>query len=170
MQWIGAGSDSAAPVSEATDTPQRSREIIDSSAPPPATAMAKVDEPPPEPVEPAPVESAPVVQAGSLTIPEHGVGTRIENNRLVGQADRFTEGTRVWFWTRVLGGTRGQTIRHVWMLNGRVIDKPTLRLGGPHWRTHSRKTLYPGSAGSWAVEARDEAGNVLARTDFTCTP
>ena len=31
------------------------------------------------------------------------------------------------------------------------------------------ETLYPGSAGSWTVEAIDEAGNVLSRSEFTCT-
>jgi hypothetical protein len=45
-----------------------------------------------------------------------------------------------------------------------------LRIGGAHWRTQSRRTLRPGSAGQWAVEARDATGTVLARTDFTCDP
>jgi hypothetical protein len=66
----------------------------------------------------------------------------------------------------VLFGQRGQVIRHVWIYEGRTQQTITLRLGSPDWRTHTNKTL--GHAGSWAVEARDDKGRVLARAAFTC--
>ena len=43
----------------------------------------------------------------------------------------------------------------------------SLKLGGSRWRTYSAKMLR--SAGDWTVEVRDEAGQVLARTEFVCT-
>jgi len=123
---------------------------------PPVEAVAKRPEPEPT--------------AGRLRITECGVGTGVENRRLVGEGDRFAEGTPVWFWTRVLGGTSGETIRHVWKHEGHASTWVPLTLGADHWRTQSRKVLGPGSAGRWAVEALDGAGRVLARREFVCVP
>jgi len=81
---------------------------------------------------------------------------------------RYTVGQRVSFVTRVSGGNPGERIRHVWMRDGKVEQSIRLRLGASSYRTYSTKTL--GRPGAWAVEARDEQGNVLARADFTCTP
>ena len=125
----------------------------------------------PEPSDPVPFETAvtpPEPTAGRLIIAEFGVGTGIENRQLVGEADRFVEGTEVWFWTRVLGGTPGETIRHVWKHEGHGSSWVPLTLGAEHWRTQSRKTLWEGSAGRWAVEALDGDGRVLARREFVC--
>jgi cytoskeletal protein RodZ len=105
---------------------------------------------------------------GRLSITEFGVGKRVVHRQLEQPGVRFKEGTRVSFWTRVVGGRAGERVRHVWLRQERELDSIELSLGGPHWRTHSRKTLYPGSAGQWVVEARDAAGRVLARQEFTC--
>ena len=105
---------------------------------------------------------------GRLSIAGFGVGTRIVHHQLIeNQAEHFEEGTQVWFWTRVLGGEAGERIRHFWLYENREVDSVELILGGPHWRTESRKTLHSGSAGRWAVEARDSAGLVMARQEFT---
>ena len=125
----------------------------------------------PTPVEPPAARSAPTTPAPPLlSITEYGVGTAVENRQLVGQSDRFTEGTRVWFWTRVQGGTRGDRIDHVWLREGVEATQISLEIGGSSWRTYSTQTLYAGVAGNWAVEARDDAGRVLARSDFVCVP
>jgi len=44
----------------------------------------------------------------------------------------------------------------------------SLHVGASSYRTYSTKTL--GRPGAWAVEARDDAGRVLARAEFTCAP
>ncbi len=166
-------------------------------APPPA--KLPVEEPPqpkpaartpakPEPRSPVPVETAvtplgdpgpaatpepefrPEPTAGRLNITEFGVGTGLRNGRLVGEGDRFTVGTRVWFLTRVVGGKPGETIHHVWKHEGHGSSGVPLTLGGEHWRTQSRKTMWEGSAGRWAVEAVDGDGRVLARREFVCVP
>jgi cytoskeletal protein RodZ len=108
------------------------------------------------------------VAAPGLAIPHHGVGTGVVNHQLVGEAGRFAEGTRVWFWTWVEGATTGDTINHVWLHDGREMLSVPLRLGGPRWRTQSYKNLHPGLTGQWTVEARDGAGNVLASRTFEC--
>ena len=106
--------------------------------------------------------------APDLQVRESGVGTGIVDRDLEGRGERFVEGTRVWFWTRVVGGSPGQRIRHVWSRDVDEVISIGLTVGGSHWRTWSVKTLYPGSAGAWSVEARDEQGRVLARAEFTC--
>jgi hypothetical protein len=107
-------------------------------------------------------------EQGNLAIPESGVGAGVEERALTGVSDRFQVGDQVWFWTRVTGGADGDRIRHVWLKDGEEKLSVGLTLGGAHWRTWTRKTLHPGSAGEWTVEARDEAGNVLATTVFVC--
>jgi len=108
-----------------------------------------------------------VESEGRLSIAEFGVGTGIVNHQLENQAEHFEEGTQVWFWTRVLGGEAGEPIRHVWLHENREVNSVELILGGPHWRTQSRRTLHSGSSGRWAAEARDSAGLVMARQEFT---
>ena len=103
-----------------------------------------------------------------LVIAHHGVGTGVVNHELIGEADRFADGTRVWFWTWVNGATAGETIHHVWLYEGREMLSVPLKLGGERWRTQSYKNLHPGSTGQWVVEARDETGGVLARRVFQC--
>ena len=125
----------------------------------------------PSPVEPAVARSAPTTPApSSLSITEYGVGTAVENLRLVGRSDRFAEGTQVSFWTRVRGGARGDRIDHVWLREGVEATRISLEIGSSNWRTHSIKTLWAGGSGDWAVEARDDAGRVLARIEFACVP
>lgn len=166
--WIGGGTARDAPaarVEPAAGDPVAERVEAETPVTTPAATLeaeaapAEAERPPvPEP------DDAPA----RLSVPEHGVGTRVVNHRLVGAGDRFAEGTRVWFWTLVHGGSSGDTIRHVWIHEGRETNSISLTIDGWHWRTHTRKTLSRGSAGHWTVEARDAAGRVLARSEFEC--
>jgi transcriptional regulator with XRE-family HTH domain len=104
----------------------------------------------------------------ALQVSDHGVGTGLDHRRLVGRADRFPAGTRVSFWTEVLGGQPGHVIRHVWFQEGRAVMKADLPVGASHWRTHSSLLLPEGSAGRWAVEARTSDGRLLVRDEFLC--
>jgi hypothetical protein len=107
-------------------------------------------------------------RAAELSVPDHGVGSDVVDRELHGRDTRFQEGTKVWFWTRVVGATEGDLIRHVWMQGGEERLNVELKVDGSPWRTYSHKTLHAGSRGSWTVEARDEQGRVLARETFEC--
>jgi transcriptional regulator with XRE-family HTH domain len=149
-------------VFRSDDTPAPAAPLIPAETatetPPPVAAS--------EPSVSQPAASTPIVTEGALTVPEFGVGRRIVNRRVEGETDTFEEGTVAWFSTRVMGGSRGEHIRHVWLHEGSAVQSIRLDLGGPHWRTFSQKTLW--GEGSWAVEARDADGNVLARSTFSC--
>lgn len=139
------------------------------ASPPPAPTTQV---PSPLPVKPAPPSTLPapepaprrqpppytVASPSRLTVSEYGIGER----------DRFRPGQRVRFTTRVLGGRSGDRIRHVWIRDGKVEQSISLHVGASSYRTYSSKTL--GRPGAWAVEARDDAGRVLARAEFTCAP
>jgi cytoskeletal protein RodZ len=134
----------------------------------PDTARSRIPAEPVEAVSSVEEASFSAALPGGLTVSDSGVGTRIVNRRLEGRGNRFDEGEVVWFSTQVLGGEAGQSIRHVWLYRGGAVQSIELELGGPHWRTHSRKTLW--GRGKWAVEARDASGRVLARAEFSCVP
>jgi hypothetical protein len=107
-------------------------------------------------------------ETARLAVPDSGVGSEVVDRELEGEADRFEEGGQVVFWTRVVGGAEGQRILHAWRREGDEEISIGLTVGGPHWRTFSRKTMHRGSAGKWTVEARDTEGRVLARAEFEC--
>jgi hypothetical protein len=137
-------------------------------APPPSLPRspqaAEAPRTPPRTQTPLREQTAP----SDLEVAESGVGLRLVGARLEGEGDHFRSGQRVTFATRVLGGAAGESIRHVWLRDGKVEQSIRLRLGGASWRTYSTKTL--GRPGAWAVEARDEQGRVLARADLTVAP
>jgi cytoskeleton protein RodZ len=135
-----------------------------SGSPTPARTIETAASPPPPPPAVA------VDPESHITISEAGVGTRVAGRELVGRGDRFPEGSRVYFWTRALGGNRGDPLRHVWLRDGQFVVAYDLTIGGSHWRNWSRKTLSGGSVGRWAVEARDAEDRVLARAEFDCVP
>jgi hypothetical protein len=121
-------------------------------------------------IDPQPARPAPPSAAGELEVSHSGVGTGVENSRLMGRGDRFTEGERVVFWTRVLGGRPGDIIHHVWLHEGTQVALAELTLGGSHWRTYSRRLLEAGLTGRWVVEARRPDGEILTRRSFLCVP
>jgi cytoskeletal protein RodZ len=133
-------------------------------------SAARTNAPAVEVITESPPESVPVAapEESVITVSEFGVGRRIVNRRLEDSGRSFEEGSVVFFQTRVVGGERGEQVRHVWLRDGRAVQTVDLQLGGSHWRTHSRKTLW--GAGPWAVEARDRTGRVLARAEFVCVP
>ncbi len=144
-----------------------------SDLPPPAAVLAPAPSAAPgsSPApasSPAPEPASAAARPGSLAVQESGVGASLEGRDLAARVSRFQEGDQAWFWTRSVGGRAGQRLRHVWLREGRVMATYELRVGGPHWRNASRKTLGSGSAGDWTVEARDASGQVLARERFTC--
>jgi hypothetical protein len=109
-------------------------------------------------------------EAPTMSVYDSGVGTAVIDRQLVGRADAFAAGTRVVFWTLVTGWRAGDTIRHVWVHQGRRVATVKLPIRGASWRTHSQRPLPPGADGEWVVEARDDAGRVLARHVFRCAP
>ncbi len=161
--WLIFARESPSPTSTISPSPAEQRRPEANAAPKPMPGETRAPE---KPVGvPAPTMDTP---SAGFHVSDSGVGTGIENRRLVGRADRFVEGTLVSFWTRAVGGVPGDVIRHVWIHDGREVMRVDLAIGGSHWRTHSRFTLPEGAIGSWTAEARDPDGRTLAREEFVC--
>ena len=131
----------------------------------------------PGPLRAAPVDTLPaktpdspvpqVRQAPtSISVNDSGVGTDVVERKLVGRSETFAAGTRIVFWTSVIGGRPGDIIRHAWFHRGRPVATVKLPVRAANWRTHSQRVLAPGADGEWIVEAQDEQGRVLARHAF----
>lgn len=163
------------PVQAATRTPAGPSPATEASPEPTAPTLSDRAGPPPPPSLPdhtvRPRTPRPLLPAAPshLLVAGAGVGTGVIDHELVGRGGRFPEGARVCFWTRATGGRAGDVLHHVWIHEGRPAATIVLKIGGPHWRTYSKKTLFPGSAGHWRVEARDARGRVLASEEFICS-
>ena len=96
-------------------------------------------------------------------------GTGIEERVLIGEAESFNLGDRVYFWTRLSGGAPGDSISHVWFMGDREIQSIGLHVDASPWRTWSYKTMFPGVAVDWKVEIQTAAGVVMASYGFTAT-
>lgn len=148
------------------------------SAPPIAEPAPQAEaKPAPESALPAAPDPAPQIApktaaapAGAIAVEAAGVGSAVRDRQLVGEASTFAVGEQVWFWNRVVDGAAGDRIEHVWLHEGVEKARIALRIGGSRWRTQSAKSMHPGSAGAWTVEARDASGRVLARAAFDCVP
>ena len=102
----------------------------------------------------------------SLSVMRFGVGSDVIDRELGGRADTFILGGSVVFWTHVSGGRPGDTIRHLWIYEGREMSSLALSVESPSWRTYSRHTLV--GTGVWVVELRDSEGRLLACQSFRC--
>ena len=127
----------------------------------PATIERTEDVAAPEPT-PAPTPSPRAAQSSGLRVTESAVGRRVGGRFVAG--GEFRKGQVAAFETRVVGGRRGDQIRHVWKWGGRRMQSIVLRVSSSEWRTFSTKTLN--SAGVWTVEAHDASGAVLASAEF----
>jgi cytoskeleton protein RodZ len=170
--WMFSGDGTAsfpeqpAAATPASAAPVATESVDAGSSTPGALVPVTAVEPERTARRPEPAASPPT----AMSINEYGVGTAIKKRRLVGESDRFVEGTQVWFWTRVEGGEAGDRIDHVWLEGGEVVARIPLKVGGSPWRTYSAKMLRAGSSDEWAVEARDGNDRVLARREFACAP
>jgi hypothetical protein len=130
-----------------------------------ANPVSPLQEAEPEPERPPEKEPS---RPTTISVSESALGTGVVSHVVTGRGNRFSEGERVLFLTRVLAAKPGDVIHHYWLHEGRAVMRANLRIGGPHWRTFSRYTLPKGSSGTWVVEARDDTGRVLAREEFLC--
>lgn len=140
----------ATPV-QATPAPVQREEVVEAS-------------PPPEPDRSAPA-AAP---ASALRVLDAGFGADVVDRALRGRGSVFHEGDRVYFWMEVDGARPGQVLRHVWIYRGREVQEIPLSMKDERWISWSYKTLFPGLAGSWLLEVRDENDHLLGSWSFHC--
>jgi hypothetical protein len=65
---------------------------------------------------------------------------------------------------------QGETLTHVWKLDGQEMARVPFDVDGPRWRVYSTKNLDPSWLGDWEVTVEDSSGRVLQRRRFSYLP
>ena len=103
--------------------------------------------------------AAPAESTSGIDMLSAGVGTGVENRELLGEATQFdTSVTKLYCLTKIQASATPTAVKHVWSVDGKVVNEIPLDVKGSPWRTWSVKTVW---AGHWTVEVQDEAGTVL---------
>lgn len=77
-----------------------------------------------------------------------------------------TEQQQLFFFTE-LRDMSGQTAKHRWEHNGKVMAEVEFTVKGPRWRVWSSKSFVPNWTGDWKVSVINGAGDVISEKNFT---
>jgi len=61
---------------------------------------------------------------------------------------------------------QGQTVKHRWEYEGRVVNEKSFQVKGPRWRIYSRHQMDHNMLGRWTVIVTDESGCPLKAVIF----
>ncbi len=80
-----------------------------------------------------------------------------------------THSDKVIYYTE-LRDMAGQTAKHRWEHNGKVMAEVEFKVGGSRWRVWSSKSLVPGWTGEWKVSVLNGANEVISEDVFNYKP
>jgi hypothetical protein len=132
----------------------------DDKADPKAAKPAIKPQPPKDMPDEPPVVAAPDGAAAEI---KAGTGVNKKKREVVGEAETFTAGSKVWAWSSVTGA-KGETVKHVWKRDDKVLWEKTFVAKSSRYRTW---TTHRVKAGSYTVEVQTEDGAVLGTMSFT---
>lgn len=105
--------------------------------------------------------------APAIKVEKVVVAAGVENREPVGESAAFDMSAgKVYTWTKISAETTPAVIKHVYYLDGKMVREIELKVNGSPYRVWSWKNVTPGK---WKVEVTDEAGAVLASSEFTVT-
>ncbi|MDH5651113.1 MAG: DUF2914 domain-containing protein [Gammaproteobacteria bacterium] len=107
-------------------------------------------------------------QAGfsSGTVYRAAFTTAIENREPTDKLDQANnEQKQLYFFTE-LRDMSGQTAKHRWEYNGKVMAEVEFNVKGPRWRVWSSKTFNPEWTGDWKVSVINAAGEVISEKNL----
>ena len=81
----------------------------------------------------------------------------------------FTDTPVVYYYSELLDLT-GQTVRHRWSLEGKLMHEVPVKVSRARQPAWSRTAMQPDWTGNWTVEVVDERGNVVGRSNFAYNP
>jgi len=108
----------------------------------------------------------PAMASASVTV-EGTLTTAISERQPVDQVTELPPNvTRLYCFTRILGGEEVGTVVHVWYWGDREMARVELPVRSDDWRTWSSKNVLPEWHGNWRVEVLDTAGTLLQSFAF----
>jgi hypothetical protein len=105
--------------------------------------------------------------AGTLQIEEAVVCRAVMDRTPVEGGDVFpSDVERLYFFTRVSGGSEDDTIYHNWYYGDQQVVSVLLAVRSSNWRTWSSKAIVPAYTGEWAIEVTTADGTLLKKVVF----
>lgn len=89
----------------------------------------------------------------------HGVKNNEPIDTIVSISQRYG---KMFFFTE-LRDLKGETIKHRWEHNGKVMAEVNFTIKSPRWRVYSSKNISPKWTGEWTVVVTDATGLALTR-------
>ena len=108
-------------------------------------------------------------QAGfsSGIVTRAAITSAVENREPTDNLDTVnTELNQLYFFTE-LREMSGQTAKHRWEREGKLMAEVEFKVKGPRWRVWSSKSFVPGWTGDWKVSVINEVGEVISEKSFT---
>jgi hypothetical protein len=118
---------------------------------------------PAEPAADADKDTKPPASSDAAADMKAGTGVNKKKKEIVGEAETFTAGTKVWVWSSVTGA-KGTTVKHVWKKDDKVVWEKEFEATSGRYRTWTRRNV---KAGTYTVETQTEDGTVLGTVTFT---
>ncbi|MGB4600519.1 MAG: DUF2914 domain-containing protein [Trichlorobacter sp.] len=108
-------------------------------------------------------------EAAPLRVTELAVTTKVSKGKPIDAVHRiYNRSVRALY-----GFTRTQsdppqetTVTHIWLRGGHKVKEVTMPVKGRRWRLYSTLAVDASSIGSWRLEVRDAAGQLLKAADF----
>lgn len=108
-------------------------------------------------------------EAAPLVVTELAVTTKVSKGKPIDAVHRiYHRSVR-----SLYGFTRTQsdlpqetTVTHTWLREGQKVKEVTMPVKGRRWRLYSTLAVDASSPGSWRLEVRDAAGQILKTVDF----
>ncbi|MCG6935473.1 MAG: DUF2914 domain-containing protein [Proteobacteria bacterium] len=116
----------------------------------------------------APQKGQPTPTVGHVT--RATFTSAIENREPVDQISQLDdESGQIYFYTELRDMT-GETARHRWEFNDRVVAEKAFEVKGPRWRVWSGQPFAPDRPGDWTVSVLNNANEIIARHVLPVAP
>ena len=95
------------------------------------------------------------------------ITSAVQQREPIDQLDKITtQQNQLYFFTE-LRDMSGQTAKHRWEYNGKVMAEVDFNVKGPRWRVWSSKKRNPGWTGDWKVSVINAVGDVVSEQTFS---
>lgn len=105
--------------------------------------------------------------ASAIRVLRHTLASGLKDKNPDGENPSLSGHAVAVYWNQVASPAVPFTLLHRWFHEGKMAAEIKAVLSVSPARTWSKKTVRPGA---WEVQALDENGNILARTEFTVAP
>lgn len=101
------------------------------------------------------------------TVTRSALTSQVQAREPVDELEKITAQQNQLFYFTELRGMSGQTAKHRWEYNGKLMAEVDFNVKGPRWRVWSSKIFKPDWIGEWKVSVINAAGEVISEKNFS---